>query len=308
MSLRASVVVCTYSERRWHDLVAAVHSLRTQRVEPAEIVVVVDNNAALAERVRRELPDVVAVSHGGRRGLSAARNAGVAASFGDVIAFLDDDAVADEEWLASLLRCYDDPRVGAAGGSVDAAWDGGRPGWFPQEFDWVVGCSYRGLPTSAATIRNLIGANMSFRRGVFATVGGFSVDVGRVGDRPVGCEETELCIRLRQRCPETLLVYEPRARVAHRVPEARARVGYFARRCFSEGLSKAAVVALRGGAGLQSERMYVRRVLPAGVAAAARDAVASRRASSLGRGGAIVFGLAATSAGYAFGRIRSGTS
>ena len=303
MTLDASVVVCTYSERRWSDLVDAVRSLQAQRVPPAQIVVVVDNNARLARRVREELPGVVAVAHDGPRGLSAARNAGVANAKGAVIAFLDDDAVADPGWLAALLRWYEDDDVMGAGGTVEPAWDGGRPVWFPREFDWVVGCSYRGLPTAPAPVRNLIGANMSFRRSVFDEVGGFSSDVGRVDDRPVGCEETELCIRLLQRRPGAVLVYDPEARVAHRVPVTRARLRYFARRCYAEGLSKAAVVARRGRAGLATERAYVRRVLPAGIAGAGREAVAARRPATVGRAGAIVLGLAATSAGYAVGRL-----
>jgi GT2 family glycosyltransferase len=301
--LDVSVIVCTYSDRRWDELTAAVESLRRQDVCPREVVVAVDNNPPLAARVRSELPDVVVVENPNRRGLSGTRNAGVAAARGDVVAFLDDDAVAEPDWLATLLACYADPRVLGAGGAVDPVWERGRPAWFPDEFDWVVGCSYRGMPLHASAVRNLIGANMSFRREVFASVGGFSAVVGRVGQRPVGCEETELCIRVLQASPGCLLVYEPRARVEHRVPATRGRLGYFLSRCFAEGLSKAAVVRLRGSrAGLASERRHALRVLPAGFAAAAGDAIASRSVASLERGGAIALGLATTTAGYVLGR------
>jgi glycosyltransferase involved in cell wall biosynthesis len=300
-----SVIVCTYSEERWDDLGAAVDSLRRQRIRPCEIVVVVDNNPPLAARVQDELRDVVVVENRNARGLSSARNAGVASARGEIVAFLDDDARAEPDWLETLLACYADGRVLGAGGAVEPVWERGRPAWFPDEFDWVVGCSYRGMPVRTAAIRNLIGANMSFRREVFASVGGFSSAVGRIGQRPVGCEETELCIRALQRWPGHVLVYEPRARVEHQVPAVRSRLRYFVSRCFAEGLSKAAVVRLRGSqAGLESERRYALRVLPAGFATATRQAVVSRSAASLERGGAIALGLATTTAGYLVGRAR----
>src|SRR4051794_23050063 len=107
-ALRTSVVICAYTERRWDDLCAAVGSVAAQSPPPAEILVVCDHNAELLDRVRRELPGVVAVDGNGPRGLSGARNAGVAAARGDVVAFLDDDAVAAPDWLACLLEPYAD--------------------------------------------------------------------------------------------------------------------------------------------------------------------------------------------------------
>src|SRR5260370_3129049 len=97
-----------------------------------------------------------------------------------------------------------------------------EPRWFPEEFYWVVGCTYRGMPGSVAQIRNPIGANMAFRREVFDVVGDFRSEVGRVGTHPVGCEETELCIRVRQHWPHGVFLYQPQACVSHRVPINRA--------------------------------------------------------------------------------------
>jgi GT2 family glycosyltransferase len=301
----ASVVICTHSEQRWDSLLAAVESLRLQKLRPRELIVVVDDNAALAARVRAHIRDAVVVENAGSHGLSSARNAGIAVARGDVIAFLDDDAVAEPEWLATLLACYSDPSVIGVGGSVEPLWEHGRPRWFPQEFDWVVGCSYRGLPRHPSAVRNFIGANMSFRRTVFGAVGDFTPSLGRVGDRPLGCEETEMCIRALQNWPGSTLRYEPRARVRHQVPASRGRLRYFVRRCFLEGRSKAVVVQLRGGAGLATERRYVLRVLSSGIGAAVAQALTSRRATSLERGGVIALGLATTSAGYLIGRYAS---
>jgi GT2 family glycosyltransferase len=302
--LSTSVVICAYTERRWDDLCAAVRSAAAQSPPPAEVIVVCDHNAELLERVRRELPDVVAVDGDGPRGLSGARNAGVAAARGDVVAFLDDDAVADPDWLACLLEPYADPHVIGVGGTIEPLWPGRRPAAMPAEFDWVVGCTYRGLPRQREAVRNLIGANMSLRRTVFDAIGGFSCDVGRVGTRPVGCEETELCIRARRGMPGTRIVFEPRARVRHRVTPERAGARYFRARCWAEGRSKA-VVARHAGSddALSTERRYVTTVLPRGVARGVRDAVAHRDAGGLARAAAIVAGVAITAAGYAIGTL-----
>ena len=87
---------------------------------------------------------------------------------------------------------------------------------------------------------------MSFRREIFEAVGAFTHGIGRVGKRPVGCEETEFCIRAQTRFPEGVILYEPTARVRHRVPAARADWAYFRARCYAEGLSKALVTQVAG--------------------------------------------------------------
>lgn len=300
-----SVVVCAYALARWHDLGAALDSVRGQTRPPLETIVVVDANPELLERLGAARPDVVVAANAGQRGLSSARNTGVALARGDVVAFLDDDAAAAPDWLERLASRYADPAVLAVGGAVAPAWDEGRPAWFPEEFDWVVGCTWRGLPTAAAPVRNLVGANMSVRRDVLVAAGGFPTGLGRVGTVPLGCEETALCIAARQRFPDGVVLYDPALQVRHRVPAERGTWSYFRRRCFAEGLSKAAVGALAGTRdGLSSERAYVAQTLPAAVARALGAAARRRDPAGLQRAGAVVAGLALTTAGYVAGRAR----
>jgi hypothetical protein len=162
------------------------------------------------------------------------------------------------------------------------------------------------MPTETGPVRNLIGANMSFRREVLALVGGFQDGIGRIGTRPVGCEETDLCIRVHRALPHAMLLYEPQARVLHRVPEQRTRWSYFRSRCFAEGISKA-LVARRVGAGsaLETERAYASRQLPRAVAAGLR-AAAGGDLFGLQRAAAVVGGLAVTAAGFAVGTAVAG--
>jgi len=294
--LEASVVICAYSDERWDDLVRAVRSAQRQTRRPREVVVAVDHNPGLLARAARELVGASVVDNAQRPGLAGARNSGALATTAPIVAFLDDDAAADPDWLEQLLAPYARAEVLGVGGAIRPDWRGGRPRWFPDEFLWTVGCSYRGLPTAPSAVRNMIGANMSVRREVMEALGGFREDLGRL-------EETDFCIRGQQLMPGGVWLYWPAAGVTHSVSAARASWAYFRARCFNEGVAKASMVLATGSrAGLESERRYTRRVLPAGVARALAGALRGDRGAAA-RAGAILAGLAYTTAGYARGRL-----
>jgi GT2 family glycosyltransferase len=303
---RISIVICAYTEDRWLELLAAVESVRRQTLPAHEIILVIDHNPQLLVRTREQLRDCQVVENRQPRGLSGARNSGVGIASGNVIAFMDEDATAAPDWLERLACFYDDDDMLGVGGSIEPLWLSGRPRWFPAEFDWVVGCTYRGLPETPAPVRNLIGCNMSFRREILESLGGFRNGIGRIGPLSVGGEddETELCIRLRQRWPSGELWYEPGARVQHRVPAHRAHWRYFRVRCFSEGLSKARVSRLVGADdGLSSERAYTLRTLPRGVLRGVADVIRRYDVAGLARSAVIMLGLALTACGYVYGLI-----
>ncbi len=289
-----SVVICAYSDERWEELLAAVESVQMQSTPALETIVVVDRNPALLERARL-IEQVTAVENRHTPGLGGARNSGLEVAQGSVVAFLDDDAVATTDWLEHFRRAYEDPKVLGAGGSIEPVWTSERPHWFPDEFGWVIGCTYRGLPDSPSRVRNLIGCNMSYRRGVLEELGGF-----RLG---YGCDETDFCIRLGQRWPTSELRYVPEAKAFHRVTPERARWRHFRTRCFFEGGSKAVVSWLVGSSdGLASERAYTFRTLPRGLAHGLRDA-AQGDVAGLARAGAILAGLTFTTGGYVMGKV-----
>jgi GT2 family glycosyltransferase len=299
------VVICCYTERRWDPLLAALRSVQRQTRAPDRTVVVVDHNGPLLDRLAAVAgPGVVVLASTGPPGLSGARNTGVAACATTVVAFLDDDAVAEPDWLEALVAEYADPAVVAVGGRIEPRWEQGRPAWFPDEFGWVVGCSYRGQPAGRAVVRNVIGANMSVRAGALGEVGGFAESLGRTGAGvPMGGEETELCIRLA--AAGGTVLQQPAAVVHHLVPGSRGTVAYFRSRCWAEGRSKAGVSRLAGAsAALSAERDYATRVLPRGVLREARRALGRGDRAAAGRGAAIVGGLLTTAAGYALGRVR----
>jgi glucosyl-dolichyl phosphate glucuronosyltransferase len=314
-----SVIICAYTEERWSDLVAAVESVQQQTLLPREIIVVVDHNPNLLKRVREHIAGVLAVENREVKGLSGARNSGVTVAQGAVIAFLDDDAIAETNWLEHLAACYTDPHVLGAGGKIEPLWLGTRPAWLPEEFYWVVGCTYRGMPEAVQPIRNLIGANMSVRRHTLMAVGGFRESFGCnhnttekgvafVGPKwlqhHAGDEETEFCIRATRQWPDAVWLYTPSATIQHRVPVQRTRWTYFLWRCYNEGLGKSTIVRLHGiRAGLSSERTYTCKTLPLGVMRGLTDVLLHHDLTGLARAWAIVMGLTLTIAGYLLGSI-----
>jgi glycosyltransferase involved in cell wall biosynthesis len=257
------VVVCAYTMDRWDDLDVAVGSCLAQTLKPEEVIVVIDHNEELLQRASLELKGALVVANRFTTGLSGARNTGIASSSSEVVAFLDDDAYAQSDWLEKLMGPLADPKVAGVGGWILPDWPDGAPAWFPETFYWVLGCSYEGQAPGGDRLRNPIGANMALRRRVFATVGGFISGVGRIGQLPLGCEETEICIRYSTRFPDEGFVLVRDAVVHHRVPSSRLTWHYFWTRCWAEGLSKATVSLLVGsGAGLAAERRHLAHSLP----------------------------------------------
>ena len=297
------MVVCAFTRERLELLGEAIASLRAQSFAAQEIILVIDHEPELMAEARQLWPDLKIVPNREKQGLSGARNSGVSVAGGEVVAFLDDDAVAGLEWLERLAGAYADANVLGVGGAVRPRWVEGKPGWFPPEFDWVIGCTHSGMPHELSPVRNLVGANMSFRRKTLLEVGGFSHELGRVGTLPVGCEETDLSIRIGQRWPEAEILYDPAAKVDHFVPPPRGSVRYFLDRCLAEGRSKAMLTGMVGSQdGLSSERSYVRRTLPWGFLADLRDALGGD-ASGLGRATMLAVGLMTTTAGYLRARV-----
>ena len=302
--LTTSVIICCYTDERFNDILEAIASVRRQVPSPEEIILVVDNNPDLYQRLRGTVDSSVRVMlHEGTHGLSATRNAGIRRAQGDLVAFLDDDAVAEPQWLGRLIELFGDPDVVAAGGTAVLRWAEGRPSWFPEELDWTVGGSLNWLPPERTAVRNPHGFNMCFRREVFDKVGGFSVEIGGIKEIPRGGEEAELCLRIARRRPSAKVIMEPSAVVIHKVSANKARFPVILRRAYNEGLYKSWVrhtARVNGGRGaLSTERAYLKHLLHRALPAR----LSSWHPAPLLQAAAIVLCVWATGAGYALGAI-----
>lgn len=237
-----SAVICTHN--RAALLPTAIDSVLRQCHAPPFELIVVDNRStdgtrAVVERYR----DHAAVRYvfAGTLGLSHARNEGWREARGRIVVYLDDDAIAAEDWLAQVVRAFDFlPVAGMVGGRVDPIWERPRPPWvsdrlarFLSVLDW----SPQPLVLHDPATRWLAGANMAIPRALLERVDGFSTALGRRGGNLMSGEETDLQYRLLQQGHPSL--YFPAMTVRHLIPGSRLTRAWFLRRFFWQGVSDA---------------------------------------------------------------------
>jgi len=244
--MRVSVVICKHTLERYDDCCEAAESVLGQSHDNVELVLVSDGDQELYEQFEADFgdrDDVVCTQTDENVGLAAARNAGTAVATGDVFAFLDDDAIADRDWLVELISVYEEQDVPAAGGRMVPYWVAGEPAFLPEEFYWLVGVTHEGFgpngdPDEAGEVRNTFGSNISFRREVYEALGGFDPEIGgRTGEKNLQAEEPELCARMQSEFGHGVY-YTPDARVAHKVFDYRTDPGWLVDRAFWQGYSK----------------------------------------------------------------------
>lgn len=208
--VRISVIIPTVDrEQTVYDL---LKHLERQSVAPWEIIVVDQTTVEdpqLKEYVTRSRGRVGCIRLA-ERGLSNARNVGIRQASGEVVLFLDDDIVPEDDLIRSHGERYRDADVAGVGGRVsggyDRSGDPARVGAF-RRLDGKATRNFDSL--RACEVEHLPGGNMSFRREVFKRIGGFDTSFG---GHATG-EETDFCLRARRM--GFRLVYEPKAAVRH---------------------------------------------------------------------------------------------
>jgi glucosyl-dolichyl phosphate glucuronosyltransferase len=273
----ASVVITTHSRERMDLVKRCVASLCDGTVLPNEAIVVVDSNPSVEAALRKEIAEKAVVVANSGSGASAGRNTGLALATGDIVAYLDDDADPEADWLEALIGAFDrrPTTVGVGGRIVPEYEPGSRP--LPSEVLWIVGCTYRGHRSDEGSITRPIGANMAFRASALSRVGGFPASFGPTGGRTGGSnEELALAVTLRREFGGECLRYCPNACVKHFVPKERLTARYLVSRCWLEGTTKADVTALHGRAAMSHDQRYLVHVLLPGIASRLRTAARRR--------------------------------
>jgi glycosyltransferase involved in cell wall biosynthesis len=241
-NMSITVIVCTYN--RCQTLAKALESIAAS-VVPNSVeweILVVDNNSTDRTRevvgdYRERYPSRFRYLLELQQGLSFARNAGIRESHGDVLAFTDDDVIVEATWLWSLTSALDSGEWAGTGGRIIPAWGRPLPRWLnPDEFRLQGAFVALDLGTVPVALTQApVGANMAFRRELFAKYGGFRTDLGRLGETLRGCEDSEFGQRLLAGGEQ--LRYEPSAVVHHPVPENRLQKKYLLSWFFYDGRS-----------------------------------------------------------------------
>lgn len=234
--------MCTHDRR--DDLARCLDAI-TALDEPIEAIVVDSASRPpcrdVVEGYAERLPSLVYLREE-EPGLSRARNRGVAVARGEIVAFVDDDAVPRPDWARRILAPFDaDPAIGCVGGACEAEFGGvRRPSWLSDRLLQFAGITRIGADAREArsSAEWPFGANVAFRADALAALDGpFPEPLGRYGTTLLSGEESAVIERVRGRGWKVWL--EPRAIVAHTVHADRCRSGYYWRRLWWAGVSRA---------------------------------------------------------------------
>jgi len=251
-----SVIICTYNRAEsLQETIAGLASLTGAGTESWELIVAdngsTDDTRAAVELMRRRTGLPLLYLFEGRRGKSFALNAAVERAGGDIVAFTDDDVSLHPDWLVEIRAAFAQFDCAAIGGRILPVWPFPPPAWYSiqgpdrlaraiVEFDF-------GETPFLLTVPPF-GANMAFRRSVFAEHGLFRTDLGpRPGRKRVGGggEDTEFCRRILAR--DVVILYAPRVLVYHPVEAQRMTREYFKQWYFRYGQSRVRVSEAPGG-------------------------------------------------------------
>ena len=238
-----SVVICTYD--RYGLLPEAIASVLQQDAPAGSFEVIVVDNSPDQHAARHfatryaDTPDVAYLLEP-KPGLSNARNVGITAARGGLVAFIDDDARASPSWISELVTAHRfyGGRAGVVGGRVVPRWLGPPPSWLGPKLH-----GYLSVLDLGPNLRELsagewlLGCNISFDKAVLISAGGFSSALGRIGPEAtlLSNDDIEVCERIRK--TGKIAAYAPNAIVEHVVDPRRLTQDWFRRRAAWQAVS-----------------------------------------------------------------------
>lgn len=250
-SAKISIIVPCYTMERLRDVTELLDSVQSQSYRHIETLIVAERSPELTSSIRgyikkKGYPNVRVLYNvdQGEWGSYSARNLGIEQASGDILAFIDDDALLFPDWAEETARSYaEDGSVIGLTGPILPLWEDEQMSWFPRELYWIFSCTYWDW-TEKTEVRNGYGTNISFRREAFDACGAFKDSLGvekgwgkSDWQRP-GAKETEFSLRVTQKTGKRI-VYSPKIRVKHKVYRYRLKTGFIARRAYWEGYAKA---------------------------------------------------------------------
>ena len=238
-----SVILCTYNRERY--IYNVLQSIAAGGFGDYEIVLVNNNSTdgteSECQRFAKDHPEVaMRYCVEKQQGLSYARNRGIMESQGEVLVYVDDDAVVNREYLQTYADFFNrNKEAVAAGGPIMPQYDGcEEPSWMSHYTRQLVtgelnlGTREREFPKGAFPG----GGNAAYRKSVFNEVGLFNVELGRKGNSLIGAEEKDLFDKMTSRGMK--FYYLPNAILYHLIPPKKLTQDYFDRLTYGIGVSE----------------------------------------------------------------------
>ncbi len=263
-----SIIVASYTLERLRDIFSLLDSIKAEGYPRIETIFVAERSRELEEKIRaygeeKNVRNLKVLFNDGEPGLSAARNLGIREAHGDIMAFVDDDALLFPGWAGEMVNSYENDSVIGVTGPAIPLWEDESMSWFPQEFYWIVSCTAWCDWSNKTPVRNAWGMNMSFRREAFEQCGLFLNEFG-FHKGPLA-EDNEFSLRVRERTGKKI-VYDPDVKLWHRVHKYRLSQKFIRERAFWIGYSRRMLTRLYSKASqdedlLSQEHQLLKRII-----------------------------------------------
>ena len=238
-----SIVITSYTVERLNDIYELLDSIKAQTYPNIETIFVAERSRELYDQIKayaneNGILNIKVIFNEGEQGASAARNLGMKEAQGEIIGFIDDDALLFPEWGEELVKTYEDSSIVGVTGPIFPLSKDESIDWFPTEFDWIFGCAQWLDCIEMREVRNVNGTNASFRRNALNIAGPYSVVLGppksERGEWSALGEEAELSLRVRRKTGKRI-VYNPKIRVYHKVSSNKLKLGFISQRAYQVG-------------------------------------------------------------------------
>jgi glycosyltransferase involved in cell wall biosynthesis len=247
-----SIVITSYTVKRLEDICELLNRLNKQTYSNIEIIIVIEKSKVLYEELKAYISrynndlsqKTRLIFSQDELGISEARNLGVKNSHGDVIAFIDDDALPSYTWSAEIVKTFimnNNANIIGVAGPVLPFFKDKTLTWFPKEFYWIIGCTGWKNLKQWQDVETTWGPNMAFRKEAFDFVYFKSRytrgahEKGKMG--PVG-DDREFSLTVR-RTTRMHIIYNPGMKVWHKVDAYKLNSKYIRRYSFWQGYSDA---------------------------------------------------------------------
>lgn len=231
-TIKISCVICTYNRERY--IADAIESLVNQTLEKSHYeIIIVDNNskdntASICNNLLLKHGETCNIKYvvETNQGLSYARNRGIDESLGSLICYIDDDAIAESDFLKNIVAFFEDnPNAAGVGGKILPKYVHGKPNWMSYYMEGLVSKVDNGEKVFQYNGKKFpIGCNMTYQKKLLLEIGKFDTDLGRKGDSGEASEEKDVFLKLFSKSYP--IYYLPNAVVAHVIENTRLEYNY----------------------------------------------------------------------------------